>query len=89
MDPVDLPDEPVSTDEVREQNLHIYICNLHALVLRNFDSDDPSIMIIWSCKRNQNQVDWWTGRGQDKILSWYILMDRYKILGRRLEILDH
>ena len=28
-----------------------------------------------------------TGRGQDKILSWYILLDRYKISGRRLEIL--
>ena len=27
------------------------------------------------------------GRGQDKILSWYILLDRYKISGRRLEIL--
>ena len=27
------------------------------------------------------------GPGQDKILSWYILLDRYKISGRRLEIL--
>ena len=32
--------------------------------------------------------EWQTpGRGQDKILSWYILLDRYKISGRRLEIL--
>ena len=28
------------------------------------------------------------GRGLDKILSWYISLDRYKISGRRLEILD-
>ena len=30
----------------------------------------------------------WSGRGLDKILSRYILLDRYKISGRRLEILD-
>ena len=38
-----------------------------------------SIEKTWSWK--------FSGRGQDKILSWYILLDWYKISGRRLEIL--
>ena len=51
--------------------------------------------IFWSEIRSMNicqsgslcpktvTITWLPGRGQDKILSWYILLDRYKISGRR------
>ena len=55
--------------------------------------DNPELTLLRNCsvcQRRQEEEKRMTssGRGQDKILSWYILMDRYKISSHGLQILD-